>query len=84
MNKVYMIVFILGVVLGAMAHAAGFDDKDPNMALTSGTQAGVVGIGLRCPEGTCDRNATNRFMLSNSTGNPKGAFSGGNNGNTAQ
>ncbi len=57
MNKVYMIVFILGVVLGAMAHAAGLDALDPNLSNHSSnpgsSAASVMSLGVDCPSGAC-------------------------------
>lgn len=57
MKKVYMIVFFLGVVLGVMAHAAGLESLDPNLANHSvapgSSSASSMAMGESCPSGAC-------------------------------
>jgi hypothetical protein len=73
MKKIYLIVFALGVVLGAMAHAAGFDAADPNLANHSvnpgSSSASSMVLGENCPSGACFITANSAQI--NSRTNPE-------------
>lgn len=89
MKKVYLIVFFLGVVLGVMAHAAGIDALDPNLANHSvapgSSSASSMVVGESCPSGACFMTACSAPIGRSTVNNRKSVLSvDDKNSNTAQ